>query len=85
VFILYYASVTTDYKSHKAIYHTELWEHAHFYSNIFFCLNVLVTELQFICLYFYIALKCLLALMYWRLIGPLHDFLLVSLSRRLLS
>jgi hypothetical protein len=85
VFVLFYAPVTTDHKSHNVIYHTENWVQAHFYSNIFFCLHVLVTELQFLCSNFYITQKCLLALTYWTPIGPIHDFLLVFLSRRLLS
>ena len=62
VFILFYASIATDHKSHKAIYHTELSVHIHFCSNISFCFLVLVMELWFIGSNFYITYKYLLGI-----------------------
>jgi hypothetical protein len=48
VFITIYASITTEHKSHKAIYHTHLSVHVNVFSYISFCFLILVKELLLI-------------------------------------
>jgi hypothetical protein len=81
VFILFYASVTTDHKSHNVIYHTELLSAC---TLLFKYIFLFACSCDRIAVYLFIFLHHV-ELMYLTPIGPIHDLLLVSLSRTLLS